>query len=488
MALYFYSFENRTCIRFLAFTVLLAAAFTTGCGSSSQPKPPVFSGNTSVTLMLSSTANSQLSQFNLGFNSIALTNQSGATVSLFSSATSQNAEFLHLNGGTEPMVTVSIPQGIYTAATASVGPANFTCVTLASSGGLDTSTYAYGTTPAAQVTVNLPKSITVTGTAMGLSLDMLVSQSASFPSACAPSGVSTFSITPTFNLSAVPFSSQPVKETGLKGQIASVSPADDSFALALANGETLTIKTNSGTVYQGVNGFSLLSAGEFADMDATIQSDGSQLATRIAVDDTNTSNLSVAAGPALQTNTIQPIMWAFGRQEQGYLIANHLDPVAAPYSFGSAAFQISGQFANLQTLPFPTTFNAANLFPGQNIYVSTHATFLVGNPTYFPATTVTLIPQTINGTIIGSSSIGSFTTYTVALPAYDLIPKLSVQAGQTTVLTNPNNVVVYVDGSTQMLNTQPPAAGSVLRFYGMLFNDNGTLRMDCGQVNDGVAE
>jgi hypothetical protein len=26
------------------------------------------------------------------------------------------------------------------------------------------------------------------------------------------------------------------------------------------------------------------------------------------------------------------------------------------------------------------------------------------------------------------------------------------------------------------------------RFNGLVFNDNGTLRMDCGQINDGVAE
>jgi hypothetical protein len=45
-----------------------------------------------------------------------------------------------------------------------------------------------------------------------------------------------------------------------------------------------------------------------------------------------------------------------------------------------------------------------------------------------------------------------------------------------------------VDGNTQMLNTNPLAQGSLLRFNGLLFNDNGTLRMDCGKVNDGVAE
>jgi hypothetical protein len=68
-----------------------------------------------------------------------------------------------------------------------------------------------------------------------------------------------------------------------------------------------------------------------------------------------------------------------------------------------------------------------------------------------------------------------------------LIPTLAVQPGQITVLTDPSNVVVYANGNTQLLNTKPLAVGSVVRFNGMLFNDNGTLRMDCGQVNDGVA-
>jgi hypothetical protein len=30
--------------------------------------------------------------------------------------------------------------------------------------------------------------------------------------------------------------------------------------------------------------------------------------------------------------------------------------------------------------------------------------------------------------------------------------------------------------------------GSVVRFNGLLFNDNGTLRMDVAQVNDGVPQ
>jgi len=98
------------------------------------------------------------------------------------------------------------------------------------------------------------------------------------------------------------------------------------------------------------------------------------------------------------------------------------------------------------------------------------------------------VPQTINGTVTAVGSEGSFTTYTVSLAAYDLIPALAVQPGQTTATTNPSTVVVYVDSNTQQLNTKQLTVGDVFRFNGLIFNDSGTLRLDCGQVNDGVPE
>ena len=478
-----------------AFTVALAA-FTTGCGSGKSIPPPVLSGNTAVTLLLSSTANDQLSQFEISFNSVSLTSKSGKTVDLFT--TSQNTEFIHVNGQAEELLTVSVPQDVYTSATASIGPANFTCATLIpATGGLDISMFAYGYVPSNQVTVNVPTPITVTGTAMGLSLNMQVSPSASFPSSCYTTDLEPWSINPTFDLTPVSFSS-PVVEPLLDGRITSVDPADNSFTIALAggvrmagasgDGQTLTVKTNNSTVYQGLNGFSLLTVGTFGDMDAAIQSDDSQLATRIAVEDADTTNLSVSTGPVLQTNTAWPVLFGLSRQNQGYLTDTGQVPVGTYFSFGSAAFQISGRLANMQSLPFVPSFDASNIFAGQNIYMTTQATSWAYPPTYFPLTTITLMPQTINGTITGISTEGSFTTYTVTLAAYDLIPMLAVQQGQTTVLTDPNTVVIYVDKTTQMLNKQPLAAGSVMRCSGMLFNDNGTMRMDCGQVNDGVAE
>jgi len=48
---------------------------------------------------------------------------------------------------------------------------------------------------------------------------------------------------------------------------------------------------------------------------------------------------------------------------------------------------------------------------------------------------------------------------------------------------------VYVDSSTRRTsNSEPVAPGSTVRFYGLVFNDQGVLRMDCAQINDGVSQ
>lgn len=110
------------------------------------------------------------------------------------------------------------------------------------------------------------------------------------------------------------------------------------------------------------------------------------------------------------------------------------------------------------------------------------------DPYDITADTIMLVPQTINGTISAVSSNGSFDTYTVTLAPYDFFPDFAVQSQQTTLLTNPNTVIVYADSNTQLLNTSPLATGSLIRFYGLIFNDGGTLKMDCAQVSNGVTE
>jgi hypothetical protein len=481
--------SSASCFLF-ATTIGLIVGCGSGGGGSSNPGTPS-NATTTVTLMLSSTANDQLSQFNINFTGLTLTNQAGKTVNVFD--TNQKAEFIHLNGTTEPLLTVTLPQDTYTTATITVGGAQFSCVALdSSSNGLDVSTFAYGDTPSNQVTVNFPAPVKIAGTAMGLTLDMQVAKSATYGT-CQPGGIDPYSINPTFNLTGFDFSSQPANggnglATGLGGLIASVDAGANTFTVTAGDGPTWTAKSNGSTIFQGISGLAAVTAGMPVNMDAAVQPDGSLLASRIAVSDTKTTNLSIANGPLLNVASSQPTLNAFGREEQGLLYTPNGVLGGQYFSFDNAVFQTSGTLANVQSLPFTASFTAANMVAGQNVSISSHATAISGGPTYVPSATVTLMPQSLNGTVVGVATDGSFDTYTVQLAPYDLMPALAVQPGQTTRLTNPATVVAYVDSNTRMQNAAALEPGSVMRFYGLLFNDHGTLRMDCAQVNDGVAE
>ncbi len=480
------------CRLLLAGTLAIAAVFATGCGSSGTT-PPKFSGNTAVVVLASSTANDQLFQFSVTLQRLTLTSQSGKTVSLLTTPASD--EFMHLNGRVEPLATVSVPQGIYTAAAATVSEAFPACAGL-TGGSLLMDEALGGVKGLTAASIELEQPITVTGSAMGLVLDLQVSATAPFNGACSASLTNSVTITPTFALTPISIASQPTnsangKVLGVEGLISAVN-ADGSFtagALPSMNEGTIApawqVAVSSGTVFQGVTFPSGLTVGMPVDMDLVIQPDGSLQATRVAVYDTDPTNLSLAFGPPMAIypsgayQAVYPVMNTLEVEQAG-----QLSSLVGLYSVNEVTAQISGQLANLPSLPFPATFNSASLVDGQNILFSTHAPAGV----FQTLTTITLLPQTIDGTVSAISSEGNFTTYTVTLAPYDLFPNLAAQPGQTTVLTNPNTVVVYADSNAQMLNSSALSVGGVFRFYGLVFNDNGTLRMDCAQVNDGVAE
>jgi hypothetical protein len=123
---------------------------------------------------------------------------------------------------------------------------------------------------------------------------------------------------------------------------------------------------------------------------------------------------------------------------------------------------------------------------GQRVLITSHATTVDPEPAYVPASTLTLLPQTIDGTVSAVSSAGGYDVYTVTLAPYDAFPQFATQDGQATLLLSPNVVTVYVSESDSA--TVPVSAGQVFRFTGLIFNDSGALRMACYAVNPGVAE
>jgi hypothetical protein len=480
--------KRTSCLLWLSLPFTIGfAVLATGCGGGGGGGTTL-KGNTAVVLVATSTANDQLSQFPLALKSLTLTSKSGATVTLISAPVS--AEFIHLNGNLEPLATVSIPEDVYTSASAVEGGTAPVCVGPESASGgilIDGAINGPGTQP---VTVNLPQPITVSGSAMGLVLNLQVSQSAPFSGSCVPN--LEVPVAPVFNLTPMIIAAQPANSTngkalGLEGVIDSVGASGDSFAVKSTVGywngypPTWQVAANGSTAFQGVGNSAGLSAGMPVDMDVAIEPDGSLLATRVAVYDTDTSNLSFSSGQITFEAPSESEVYGLTAQ-----FAGDLPSMSDIFGYGNATFNTSGQFTNVPSLPFAASFNATNTVAGQNILVNANAPSEDGFPPLpLPAATMTLLPQTLDGTVSAISTQGGFTAYSVALASYDLFPFLSTQPGQTT-LTNPNTVTVYADSNTQMLGA--PAVGGVFRFYGLVFDDNGTLKMDCAQVNDGVAE
>lgn len=467
-------------------TTIICLGLIIGCGSnmSHSPSPsPSPAGATNVAVQIASTSNGRFSAFPITLNSIELVSASGNSVSLL--GTSQMAEFSHLNGGSALLAMATVPQGVYTSAQVTYSNPEFTYITVGATGGLvfNTDSNRLGIQSA---TVNLPSSITVSGDAMSLFLDLQVPQSAS----CICQGTpETYSITPTFNLSVASVASPPAnirngKVAGMNGRIVSVNASDNTLSLAanngwsfpsLANGPTLSVAANGNTVYQRVAGLAALAPGMFVDLDAAVQPDGSLQATRIEVQDPTALNLMI--GPVASISPLAPEFIDFGRQQQGDDLS--VNPINfETYSYNpSAVFQISGEFSTPLNLPFTPAFNPSSMVAGQNVAVAFILKSQSGG-TFTTANTITLMPQTINGTVSAISTSGTFTVYRVALPAYDIIPTLN---GATSLFA-------YVDGSAQMFASSPIGVGSLVRFNGFLFNDAGTLRLVTKQVNDGVTE
>jgi hypothetical protein len=463
----------------------LAAIGVAGCASA-KTTPPTLTGNTSVTLLATSTANGQLFNFTLELQTLSLTSQDGKTTVAFLSSP-VGEEFIHVNGSAEPLATSAVPQGVYTSATATVAFVDPAC---AGAYFFDSALSTPQTTEFPPVTVKLPQPITVTGTTMALALDLQVANSVPFSGGCDSSLTDEIPVTPLFNLKAVNASG--TSFFNLLGIVGAVTANNEISVKSLSdvnapNNPAWDFTVNGATVYQGVSGLSELVAGIPVDLDAVLQSDGSLLITRIEALDTNPADVGVAYGPINGRYTSRSgRVDALETQFQGEVFTQGLDSYALPDS----AFYVSRQMGNLADLPFMPVFKAATIADGQNVVVVSHAQLVNGFPPGppLPVTSMTLMPQTIDGTISVIGTAGAFTTYAVTLAPYDLFPAFASQKGQTPQPAAPGTIVVYAGAGTRNLSSSTPAVGGVFHFTGLVFNDNGVLRMDCAQIFDGVPE
>jgi hypothetical protein len=395
---------------------------------------------------------------------------------------------MHLNGASEPFVTAAVPDGTYTSATVTAFGCFFTTFTFINNS-LNEDTYDEGLCAqgSGTTTVTLPNPIVVTGSTVALSLNLQIPQSYTLDASAMP--FATYTISPQFTLRPVAISATPTDQTNGKllnvaAQVMSLGTDGESFTAQTTDSALLNVASNASTVLQGISGVSSLTVDELLYFDAAIQSDGSLLATRIEVDD-----------PASPTALIGPYEFPPNPPNQFivfYLQNNGCITAGACFNvFQYAAttlFGVSGEFSNVANLPFPATFAPATFVQGQNVAASTSGAFNTQTQA-FPANTVILQPQTLNGTVSSVSNQNGFAVYTVSLAPYDIFPIFQNYHGlQSVPLNDPTTIVVYADTSTSFQNSGTVAAGSLIRFRGVVFDDSGNLRMDAATILDGVAE
>jgi len=480
----------------LAFLDLaIPAGLFTGCGTVGLA-PPAPTGSTNVLVLMTSTANDKLAQFGLVPGIVTLAGTAGNSVTLYNNSNSVGfgssgpGEWIHLNGAFEPLVTVSVPQGTYNSATVKVGYCQFTVLTADPTGQEGQDTYAQGTCGqgTGNTTVILPNPITISGTGMVLSLDLQVPKSYTLTG----SGIAaSYTISPVFTLAPVTVSSSPTNMLNGKigpflSQITSINSAGSSFVAQTTDDVSITVKSDDSTTYQGMDGFSSLAPDMPVNMDLAIQSDASLLATRVEAQDAASS--AVFIGPTVYGPNAPHPGWftIFALQGVACFPGGPVFCTNIFQYYSNTVFGVSGQFSNLQDLPFPPSFSASSLFLGQNVSVSTPGILTAQG--IESVTMLALAPQTINGTVTAISDSNGFAAYTVVLAPYDPISTLQQTLVATNHLNSPNTITVYADANKQMLNTLPINPGSIARFTGLIFDDNGTLRMDCGQILDGVPE
>jgi hypothetical protein len=455
-------------------------ALTAGLLSSCSSSPASSSGSTvnapavSVPVLITDAPSDQLVAFSLTIDSINLVDSKGNTASVL--ATPTTIEICHLNGIQAPLVTANIAQGTYTSAVITFSSPEITYIS--SAGAAITVSPTLTNT---SFTFTFPTPFTVSNSNTSLLFDLIASQSVNIVG-------TTVTVNPTFKVMPVPAATAvpPMGQngTGMQQMATVVSVSGTSLTLEPGSGPNFTVTTNSSTLLQGFSALSSLTAGELVQVDFILQTGGVYLATRIQLAQPTAVGppINLLTGPVLSVSSggfKMALMQGLGQAASAAATTS----IVTVTTNSSTVFAIAPQFVSLSALPFTPTFTSANLSPGQTVGIVASVVAPVPNWTA-TATNVTLMPQTLGGTVTAISTVGGWTRYTLSLPSGSAFATLS-GASTITVYTNANTAP---PPPTAVGGTAPPAiaVNSVVRFNGLVFSTGGgAFAMVAGCSPDG---
>lgn len=471
------SFYRNSLIVATACFSLIGVLVLNGCGggnsSTTSSQTPTTTAKTVVQVNMGDSPADWMLAFSMNISSMSLTGSNGSATVVSSSTP---MEMMHLMGIMQPLAMISAPQGSYTGAS----------ITIASA----TVMYMDPTTKSlVKATISGPMTGTVTFTspitagttpmAMGFDLDL--------GSSVTMGSNGSLMMNPVFHVTSGTQGSgnamDPVNGgiQQMMGLVSSVS--GNSFVMtSMQAAQNFTFAMNSSTVFSGTS-MSSMANGMLVVVDATLQSDGSLLCTRVQ---SMMNSGGVMGGGIITAVTGSPAtslsMVMQNGAGTGMMSSAFAGGVSVSMS-GATSYQIDQDNMDMAGLPFAPIFDQNHIYPGQSVMPISSTGMMSGGmgggmmggssmAGTITASALVLVPQGISGTAGAAISSGATNSFTINLPSNCAF----------TMLTGATSITIFQQPQTTLVGSSPIASGSSMHAFGLLFFDGGQWKMVASRI------
>ncbi len=454
--------------------VLALAGILIACGSGSNATTnpsPTPAAKTAVQVNMGDTPADWMLAFSMNISSMSLTGSSG-TVSTVSSATP--IEMLHLMGTMQPFAMISAPQGSYTSASITIGSATVMYMDPTMKAPMQKTISGPIT-----ATVNFSSPVTVGSTPMAMGFDLDLASSVTADASGNLSMNPVFHVTSGMQGSGSPLDPADGGIQQMMGMVSGVTGS--SFTMtSMQAAQTFTFATNSSTTFDGTS-MSGMSSGMLLMVDASLQSDGSLMATKVQ---SMMNSGGVMGGGIVTAVTGQPataltIVMQNGAGT-GMISSDFASGVTIDLS-GSTNYEIDEDNVDMTSLPFTPVFDASHIYAGQSVMPISSSGMMSGGSGMMggsslagtiTASEVALTQQGLSGTIATAITSGSSSSFTLTLQSDSAF----------TTLTGATSVKVFQQSQTAISGTSPIASGASVHAFGLLFFDAGQWKMVAARI------
>jgi hypothetical protein len=435
--------------------------------SSSTP-----SANSAVQVKIGDGPADGVLAFELNISQIALTPSSGSAVTVLNTPT--EIELTHLSGTLEPLVLSKVPSGTYTGAAVTVTTINVTYIPSTGASPVQKQ-FALNTT----INVTFTPSLTVGSGASVVNFDVNLAQSLTFDASGNLTGIAPVI---TVTTAAPPASGDDSGEDdehgrwdGAVGTVTTITPASGSTPASFVitagmSGQTQTFEVNSSTQFSdGLSQFSDLKSTMLVKVNSVTQSDGTLLATQVAMLEASEGQ-DLAGIITATTGTPVTSMTLLVNDEAGAMSSSTVGS-SVTVDVSNAVFKtpfgsMDDDSNVLTNLPIQPVFDSSHIGKGQNVEVDVNGPV---SGTSAIANIVHLHKQSISG-MVAAPAMGSTASFSLLLDANSAFAKL----------TGITSLDVYQVAHTDM--KKQATVGSTVKVRGFLFFNNGQYVLVAGRV------